>query len=333
VTLVLDAELAATFGAQPITFRRVAHFRFTPGVSTRLPLFLSLRCAQPAAGCAHPPSTGCTMSSLCEERQTTCGDDGSCVPLDVTPERGGDGGLDAGRDGSGLDATGARDVANDLVADAPRCGAVGEACCAGGAAGSCTGASVCNVPMNTCVACGSAGTPCCTGSTCGAGEICDGSGTCRTCGAIGQPCCGGSACSAGVCAGGNCAPCGGSGQACCTGGTCGGGLICAGVCTPCGGAFQPCCPGGACAGGTVCSGGACQPCGGNTQLCCAGGGCSAGTVCGYTGVCHTCGYRGQPCCPGGACPGGSVRCYGSCSTVGSGGTCAAQCDHTSCCFP
>ncbi len=85
-TLVVTAELApGSAGEPPVTFRRVARFRFTPHTQTVIPLFLPIACGNASADCVNP-STPCTVSARCEELGQTCGDLGTCVSETVVPQ-------------------------------------------------------------------------------------------------------------------------------------------------------------------------------------------------------------------------------------------------------
>lgn len=115
VLLELDAELAAnSAGARVERFRRTARFRFVPGASSVLRLFLRRACAAPAVGCTSVTDAQCTTAVRCEEQSLTCGDDGACVTPDVVPAPQTDAGLDAATDRVSVDAT--ADSASDSAA-------------------------------------------------------------------------------------------------------------------------------------------------------------------------------------------------------------------------
>ena len=87
VTVVVDATLDARSAAEPeLHFRRIARFAFTPHATTLVPLFLAVSCGTPATGCMNVPASQCTLSARCEDQGQTCGDNGSCVAVDVQPQ-------------------------------------------------------------------------------------------------------------------------------------------------------------------------------------------------------------------------------------------------------
>ncbi|MBL8677700.1 MAG: hypothetical protein JNK05_00925 [Myxococcales bacterium] len=194
---------------------------FVAGRGQQARLVLRARCVTAATGCTTVAADRCTTAILCEEREQTCGDDGTCVsPTVVTTP------IDRSADAS-----------TDLCPDPNRCVA-GE----------------CSVPVARCVdgrtQCETSPSP--AGTQCGAG-VCDGAGRCTACGGAGDPCCG-AACRAGLeCRSGRCDPCGGLSQPCC-GSACRGGLECrAGRCDACGSAGERCCGGALCNAPLTCA--------------------------------------------------------------------------------
>jgi len=217
----VELELSVSAGAMT-TVQRRARIAFVQGRGQQVRVVLRARCAAAAVGCTTVPAERCTTLRLCEERDQTCGDDGTCVVPTVTTMP----------IGPGPDASSGR------CPDPDRCVA-----------------RECQVPVARCVdgrtecvlSMASAGTQCSRG-------VCDGAGQCTSCGGVGDPCCG-AACQAGLeCRGGRCEACGGLSQACC-GTACRGGLECnAGRCDSCGGSGERCCGGGFCTAPRACAG-------------------------------------------------------------------------------
>ncbi len=118
-TLVITAHLASNAPSEPtIEFRRVARFAFTPHVATILPVFLAVACGNPSTACTTAGAR-CTVSQRCEEMGTTCGDDGTCIPIAVTLPALGDGGIDVvfpGPREAGVDASDVRDATDAVEA-------------------------------------------------------------------------------------------------------------------------------------------------------------------------------------------------------------------------
>ena len=86
--VTLHFEMAFT---QPdntiVTTRRIARFRFVPHQPSEIRLYFPEACAAPVTPPAHCIDTTalCTGSQFCAEQPgMTCGDDGRCVPIDVT---------------------------------------------------------------------------------------------------------------------------------------------------------------------------------------------------------------------------------------------------------
>ncbi len=303
VTLALDATLAGrTATDPPLQFRRVVRFRFTPGRTTVLPVFLSMSCGSPAPNCTTVPLSRCTVSIRCEEMGRTCGDRGMCVdpladPHPITPgdrEAGVLGG-DATLDTRGSDAR--SDVATDTRGMDVRPGDAGP--CSGGCPAPAHGTAMCvsNVCMITCA-------PgfgnCDANDANGCEAALDSTSHCGTCG---QTCPAGQLCMTGACV------------PSCTGGT----VLCGGSCanlqtssTNCGAC------GNACASGMECSAGRCVLiCAGGTTLC--GGACAdlqtSTSNCGACGTTCPARANGSPVCSGGscgvACNAGWANCDGS----------------------
>jgi hypothetical protein len=155
VTVVLEATVGGDSSGEPaFVLRRAARFAFTPHVTTHITLFLSARCGAGATGCTAASGSACTVSELCSEQGMTCGDQGSCVPIDVST--------------SPLDGGGIADVAAEIadVPDAIALDAVDAATCSGDLV-SCEGACVdLQTDPNHCGACDA---PCASGSPCSAG--------------------------------------------------------------------------------------------------------------------------------------------------------------------
>ena len=121
VELVVAATIASDGMGPTLYFERRALFRFTPHVTTHLPIFLATSCGTFTTGCTGGDED-CTVSRLCEQIGETCGDVGDCVPVDITPS------LDAGvvrPDATVADVP----VVSDVVVDtAPPCPA-GQTLC------------------------------------------------------------------------------------------------------------------------------------------------------------------------------------------------------------
>jgi len=91
VTLQVSLQFAPDSLGQPtINVVRAARFRFTPHTPTFIRLFIPLslwRASGRPARCAdgHTP---CTVSEFCQGLvpAQTCGDNGSCTPVDITPQ-------------------------------------------------------------------------------------------------------------------------------------------------------------------------------------------------------------------------------------------------------
>lgn len=105
VALEVEVDYAPVSAGQPVrTARRGARFSFLPRAESVLRLVLNDSCASlvaPPAQC-RDASAPCTVSRYCEERSLTCGDDGRCVTVDVTPVLPED---DGGADVTLMDAT------------------------------------------------------------------------------------------------------------------------------------------------------------------------------------------------------------------------------------
>ncbi|MEI8257869.1 MAG: hypothetical protein WCJ30_19510, partial [Deltaproteobacteria bacterium] len=189
------------------TLRQVSHFRFVAGRTTQLRVFLNALCAAADARCGN----ACTVSEFCDRIGQTCGNDGLCRAVTVTPSTQpvpvpyADARVEVVQIDTGprIDAT--LDAPTDRL-DVPRADATGQDVVAF------------DVPSNDVRAdvrvdqggssCGGTGQTCCAGSVCSAGNECA-FGSCRACGLATQPCCGGSSCSAGnECAFGSCRACG-----------------------------------------------------------------------------------------------------------------------------
>ncbi len=87
VTLDLEAVLAAqAIGEAPRTLHRIVRFSFTPHLTTQIPLFLALSCTNLVSGCTSVSADLCTESAFCQERGQTCGDRGTCTPIETVPQ-------------------------------------------------------------------------------------------------------------------------------------------------------------------------------------------------------------------------------------------------------
>lgn len=323
VTLVIEAD------AGGVLLRRTARFAFVPHATLTLPVFLTARCAERAAGCAVPGE--CTRAQLCEERGQTCGNDGACVELPVALAP--DGGASFG------DAT-----------TYGGCGLYGQACCVVG--------DPCRAPLTCasgrCQRCTDPGEVCCTGGdlrpngTACAMPLdprCQNAGTCAdgVCGAVtNRP--DGTVCAMssdpcvdpGVCRAGACQPstprmdgaaCGPAPDAChdaprCAGGRCGAPAVLPDGTPWGGGGLRRCCNGSPVSVNTAANCGACglacapgQPCTqlrGQPQWYC---GCAANSEC-WSGCCVT--FYGAPY----AC--GASHCTTACIACPGGATCNAS---------
>ncbi len=300
ITLVLDAVVVPLSPRDtPVTLRRRLAFRFLPGRTITLRVFLSVQCLRPAAGCTTVSAERCTRSVLCDELGQTCGDQGQCVPIAATA----DAGMDAGIDVAGPDTC------------VPLCSgrSCGDNGC-GGSCGTCASGTQCDPLSGHCVC-----VPVCAGRECGADQCGGECGTCPT----------NSACASGHCH----QTCGGPGQTCCTSGApaCESGLMCAGsLCVgACGDSGEPCCSGSTCTASLVCSGGTCGACPASMTAC--SGRCvdlrSDGQNCGTCGA--SC-AAAQVCVAGHCvCPTGQTSCGGQCVDLNADeahcGTCATVC--------
>lgn len=100
VSVEVEVDYAPMRAGQPVsTARRGARFSFLPRTEGVVRLVLNDSCASlvaPPAQC-RAGSEPCTLSRYCEEQSPaqTCGDDGRCVALDVTPVTPTDAGTDA----------------------------------------------------------------------------------------------------------------------------------------------------------------------------------------------------------------------------------------------
>ena len=115
VTLQVRMRFASSSAGQPeITAERTARFRFVQNVPSYVRIFIPASCSRVVSApttCADN-STPCTISRYCEERGQTCGEDGMCSTVEVTPTPLPDGGVPS-RDAS------APDVQMDVRTDVP----------------------------------------------------------------------------------------------------------------------------------------------------------------------------------------------------------------------
>ena len=333
VTLDVDLAFAGLPTSPAVTVRRTARFRFTPHQANYVRLFLPATCAAlvaPPDACATDTTAPCTLSRFCAEQEgQTCGNDGACVSIDVTPQPLHD---DAG---DALDIALRVDAPIDAPADGNDAAMVPDVCVPACNAREC-GPDGCGATCGTCVAgstCDSSGrcavascTPQCAarecgpdgcGSSCGtcpSGQTCQTGGTCAC-----VPDCSGRTCGGDGC-GGSCGTCSGT-QTCssagrcvatctrnCAGRTCGSDG-CSGSCGTCA-AGQSCNASGQCVCAPNCVGRSCGPngCGGSCGTCAAGLACNAAGRC----VC-------APQCAGRAC--GGDACGGSCGTCATNFVC------------
>ncbi len=86
VTLVVEGEVTAMDPKTPaVRISRTARFAFVPHRTMHIPIFLPLRCHELADGCTSVPMDQCTVTARCEEQGLTCGNEGTCVPIDLMP--------------------------------------------------------------------------------------------------------------------------------------------------------------------------------------------------------------------------------------------------------
>lgn len=181
-----DAQIELTVSIRPDDFNRApierrGRFRFVSHQQLQTRIFLSAQCGEPALGCTTA-NTRCTVALRCEERNLTCGNDGTCVTpeLELTPfdPNSVDASMDSATDtftvndivdsGSQNDAT---DVA--MIDQGPVCMASGM--CVPAECQSGENRCVGNVP--TCVSTGFIP----AGTNCGPDRVCNGMGACILC--------------------------------------------------------------------------------------------------------------------------------------------------------
>lgn len=89
VEVRLQATLAATPTEPTQVIRRTLRFSFVPRTRLVQRVFFAMACLNRSTDC-RTNTTSCTVQDACEERGQTCGDNGECVAIDVTPEAVGD---------------------------------------------------------------------------------------------------------------------------------------------------------------------------------------------------------------------------------------------------
>ncbi len=300
VDVLLQATLAATPTEPTQVIRRALRFSFIPQTRLVQRVFFSMACLNRSTDCRQNPST-CTVQDACEERGLTCGDNGECAPIDVTPEPSGDASVrfdaSASRDAAmdaARDARAPMDAAMDVRSDAP-------ASCGDASIGAmCTVATPCRTGVLQCasgVARCEVAAMAAAGTSCGAGRVCDLAGDCVPC-ATGmactptEPCRRGSiTCSAGAasCVAGALLPAGtpcgadrrctaaGACQPCVEGASCTSSNPCATASISCATGAPVCVDRASAADGTSC--GASRVCRAGACVCAGSGGCAAGQVC------------------------------------------------------
>ncbi len=113
VEVVFDVEIGGSGTSPAVRFRRVLRFSFVPRQPQELRVMLSRACARGALGCTSVSPDVCTVTVYCEERGGTCGDQGACVPYDVTP---------VPRDGGGVEIDAADATSASCVLPRMFCG-------------------------------------------------------------------------------------------------------------------------------------------------------------------------------------------------------------------
>lgn len=110
-----------TSAGYPFGWRRVVNVQFSGQQSIAIDVFFRRRCAYYTMGCTSVPPERCTLATYCEELGQTCGNDGTCVDIEVLNEHAVDGGgpvmdvpTDVPTDGRVL-SDAARDSASDVV--------------------------------------------------------------------------------------------------------------------------------------------------------------------------------------------------------------------------
>lgn len=127
VEVRLQATLSATPTEPTQVIRRTLRFSFVPRTRLVQRVFFAMACLNRSTDCRQN-TTSCTVQDACEERGQTCGDNGECVAIDVTPEPSTDAGnprfdasvrRDAARDVSSPDAADSAMTADAAVDSAP----------------------------------------------------------------------------------------------------------------------------------------------------------------------------------------------------------------------
>jgi hypothetical protein len=85
VKVALFAAVEADATRPAVRFRRVLQFPFATATATRVPVFLRVQCGAASVGCSAVGGGPCTVAAICEERGQTCGDEGTCASVEVTP--------------------------------------------------------------------------------------------------------------------------------------------------------------------------------------------------------------------------------------------------------
>jgi hypothetical protein len=102
-TVWLRATIGANANAPPVRLDRVVRFSFVRSQRALSRVFLSLACADQAAGCTTVSPQECTVSVRCREQGATCSDVGECVSPDVELET--DSGIAMDSSASAVDAS------------------------------------------------------------------------------------------------------------------------------------------------------------------------------------------------------------------------------------
>lgn len=101
--LMADVGAGASAAEPAVVLRRRVRFRFSPQTSQLVRVHLSLRCGERSTGCTQTTAAACTVQQVCEERGSTCGERGRCVPIEspTVPWQPGSDELDASANGDG----------------------------------------------------------------------------------------------------------------------------------------------------------------------------------------------------------------------------------------
>lgn len=84
VTSVLAVLDVPAQGAQPaLRIERLQRLRLIEQVPQQGRMFFNAQCGAPSSGCASVAASECTVARRCIDQGLTCGDDGTCVPLEL----------------------------------------------------------------------------------------------------------------------------------------------------------------------------------------------------------------------------------------------------------